>query len=63
MNRGLEGESYIVTPSPVPVDPLVAWFFVGVLVVSAGAAMILGVGVGYMAGHKAATAAIHAEAE
>lgn len=60
MNRGLEGESYIVTPSPLPVDSTAVWIFVCILAVSLAIPMGAFT-VGYWAGHNAATAAIHKE--
>ena len=55
-----EGEGYVLGPSPIGVA--VVWFvqprFIIVL------AFVLGMyGLGYWAGHNAATAAIHGEAE
>lgn len=57
MNRGLEGESYIVTPSPVPVDSMAFW----IVIVLAFVVPMAMFGLGYWAGHNAATAAIHKE--
>ena len=54
-----EGEGYILGPSPIPVDSMAVW-----AVVMLAIFFPLGMyGLGYWAGHNAATAAIHGEAE
>ena len=58
--NGSEGESYIVAPSPMPIDPWAVWIVVGSLAVAVAVPMGMFC-VGYWAGHNAATAAIHKE--
>lgn len=53
----MNGESYIVTPSPMPIDSMAVWVVVMLAIfIPAGSFCV-----GYWAGHNAATAAIHKE--